>query len=360
MRGRMTFQLGPEHFVRPDAAPMARVVDGLPDAIDEAADAAAGPYRFLRRHWFATAAAAYGGVPRTVVVEARGRAVSAMPLVAVGPVPLGLAQLPGSYWPMRSAPLAADIDDAALARLGEALAGNARAVRIGPIMDDDPLVTRLLPVLRGQGWATIDRELGHSFRLDVAAQTQPWPRTSTAKKTRYFAKQLAAGGDVQFTEIRGSAWTADAALQLARIETASWVTTRAGGADAKFAASGHAAFWTGVTTDAALADMLVATILSVGDAPVAFVLDLDSGGRRYTIANSYDPAFAAASPGRVLGWHALTKAGAEGTIEIDWGSGDSGYKSGFGANEGPALRDWLLFAPGVPAWAGRVAARLRR
>ena len=40
--------------------------------------------------------------------------------------------------------------------------------------------------------------------------------------------------------------------------------------------------------------------------------------------------------------------------QVDWGAGDSGYKRVIGAQQGPAIRDWLLLRPGVPALAGRM------
>jgi hypothetical protein len=39
---------------------------------------------------------------------------------------------------------------------------------------------------------------------------------------------------------------------------------------------------------------------------------------------------------------------------VDWGAGDSGYKRVIGADKGPAIRDWLLLRPGVPALLGQV------
>ena len=43
---------------------------------------------------------------------------------------------------------------------------------------------------------------------------------------------------------------------------------------------------------------------------------------------------------------------ARGITRVDWGAGDSGYKQVIGAEPGPAIRDWLLLRPGLPAAAG--------
>src|SRR3569623_541810 len=55
-----------------------------------------------------------------------------------------------------------------------------------------------------------------------------------------------------------------------------------------------------------------------------------------------------------LDWRFLSGAelAAGGMTRVEWGAGDSGYKRVIGAEPGPAIRDWLLLRPGVPALAG--------
>jgi CelD/BcsL family acetyltransferase involved in cellulose biosynthesis len=130
--------------------------------------------------------------------------------------------------------------------------------------------------------------------------------------------------------------------------------------DAKFVAPGHAAFWRAATADPVLATMLHAAILTLGDRDAAFTFGLDCGARRHIIANGFDPAFAAHSPGRVLAWRDLAQARAGGIAQIDWGAGDSGYKRQFGAERGPAIRNWLLVRPGAAAMAARWLDRIWR
>ena len=91
----------------------------------------------------------------------------------------------------------------------------------------------------------------------------------------------------------------------------------------------------------------------IGGRPAAFSFDLDTGATRYAIANSYDPALAKHSPGKLLHYRDCVVAAERGVTVIDWGSGDSGYKQVLGAAEGPAIADWLLLAPGPAAWVGR-------
>ncbi|MEP9403343.1 GNAT family N-acetyltransferase [Sphingomonas sp. VNH70] len=341
---------------------VARTVAGLPAAIDAAADAAPPERRFLRRHWYAAALEAYGGAARTVVVARGDRTVAALPLVALGPKVLGLAQVPGSYWPFRSMPLAQEAAagdvDALLAAAGRAV----RGFRLGPVHDDDPAVVALLAAAARAGWRAIPRHVAESYVLDMAALRAggPWPRASTAKSIRYQEKQLAAEGALDWTFVTGAAWTPDIFEALADIERASWISARTDGRDAKFTATGHGAFWRAAARDPAIAATIRAAILRVDGTAAAFSFDLDAGTMKYVVANSYDPRFARHSPGKLLYYRNLAEALARGIDRVDWGAGDSGYKRVTGAEPGPAIRDWLFLRPGLPAWAGRwIAPRWR-
>lgn len=352
----MTMLLTRRHFATPAPLRAARVVEGLAGEIDAAADAAAPNYRFLRQAWFAAALHAYGGEARTVVVENARGVAAALPLIGFGPGMAGLASVPGCYWPMRSAPIAMHAEDGDLDRLLGGMARAARGVRIGPIMDDDPLVTRLIPRAQAAGWAVIERLSGECWRLPAPA-AGAWPQPSTAKKNRWFETKLGEHGPLAIETIR---WTPDALDRLARIEAASWVGTDTDRQDAKFVAPGHAAFWRGAIADPVLATMVRAAILRLGGRDAAFTFGVDCGARRNIIANGFDPAFAAHSPGRVLAWRDLAAARAGGIAEIDWGAGDSGYKRQFGAERGPEIRNWLLVRPGAAAGAARWLDRMWR
>ena len=101
-------------------------------------------------------------------------------------------------------------------------------------------------------------------------------------------------------------------------------------------------------------------MLRVEGQPAAFSFDLNAGALKYAIANSYDPAYAKHSPGKLLYYRNLVRGMADGITRVDWGAGDSGYKRVIGAAQGPAIRDWLLVRPGVPALAARVLRRAWR
>src|SRR4051812_35588481 len=80
-------------------------VDGLAGGIDRAAEGAAPSHRFLRYAWYEAALKAYGGAARTLTVARDGETMLALPMVGMGPPRLGLAQIPGCYWPFRAFPV---------------------------------------------------------------------------------------------------------------------------------------------------------------------------------------------------------------------------------------------------------------
>src|SRR3546814_12741428 len=100
-------------FTRLPAAARALTLDGLSGLIDTVAAEAVETHRFLRFQWYAAALAAYGGAARTIVVEREGDPVIALPMIATGPRWLGMASVPGSYWPFRSFPMSIKIGSAA-------------------------------------------------------------------------------------------------------------------------------------------------------------------------------------------------------------------------------------------------------
>ena len=335
------------------------IVAGLPAAIDTVAAAAAESHRFLRHGWFAAALAAYGGHARTLLVEESGVPVLALPFVSVGPAALKLGAVPGSYWPFRGFPLALGAGEPALRAGLSALASELRCLRIGPVLDGDPAVEPLLAAARAAGWATVDRAVATSWRLDLPSPAE-WPRASTLRKNRFHEKHLAGRGALDWRFLGGNDWPA-AFDQLAAVEEASWIANRTDGRDAKFTRTGHGAFWRAATADPEFARLFRAALLTVDGAPAAFSFDMEVGAHSYAIANSYRPDLAKHSPGRLLHYRNLVDARARGVRMVDWGAGDSGYKQALGAVAGPVFRDWLLCRPGLPATIGRLlAGRWRR
>jgi CelD/BcsL family acetyltransferase involved in cellulose biosynthesis len=341
----------------PARHPVTRAValDGLSGLIDAVAEQGPDSHRFLRFQWYAAALTAYGGRARTIVVEQDGDPVIALPMARFGPGPARLAAIPGCYWPFRSFPASPMANEAAFAALLSALAGEVNALRIGPVYDSDPSLTPLLQAARAGGWAVLDRFVADSYLLDMAAAQAEgtWPRNSTLRKNRFHEKHLGEHGSLDWQFLSGPDWDAGGFDALATVEEKSWIAARTDGSDAKFIQTGHSAFWRAAANDPVLADMMWAALLRVGGAPAAFSFDMNAGGLKYAIANSYDPAFAKHSPGKLLYYRNLVRALDDGIRMVDWGAGDSGYKRVIGAAKGPAIRDWLLLRPGLPAMLGR-------
>lgn len=332
-----------------------QVVDGLAGAIDAVAERAPPSHRFLRYGWFAAAVGAYGGHPSTLMVTRAGTPVLAMPFAAFGPARLRLARVPGCYWPFRSFPARGDAGTGAFDAALGGLAGAVNALRIGPVYDGDASLEPLLTAARARGWATLDRFVADSFVLDIPADGS-WPRASTLKKNRFHEKHLRAHGILDWSFVSGTDWDDVRFDALAAVEEASWIAPRTDGGDAKFTAAGHGRFWRGAAADPVIAGMMWAAVLRIDGRPAAFSFDLNAGPLRYAIANSYDPAFAKHSPGKLLYYRNLVHAMAHGTARVDWGAGDSGYKRTIGAERGPAIRDWLIVRPGLAAAAARLLA----
>ena len=346
-------------FVRLPPARRASCVPGLSAALDTVADAGDPTRRFLRYGWYAAALATGGGSARTVVVWLEDRPVLAVPLVQHGPRPLGLATVPGSYWPFRSFPVSAAADEGSFAMLADALAGVARAVRIGPAAADDIAAAALAAAAQSRGWTVLERFAGERFVLDLAvlAATGAWPRGSTLRKNRFHARHLASHGTVGWRTLGAGDWPVGFDT-LAAVERASWVGQRAD-ADAQFAGAGQGAFWRAAAADPVLAGMMRATLLEVGGTPAAYSFDLVAGDLAHAVATGYVPAFAAHSPGKLVQWHDLAGLRSGGVARVDWGMGDSGYKRVLGAASAGALVDRLLVRPGsgAAAWLVRRLAR---
>ncbi len=327
-------------------APRVRHETGLADALDDVASYTWESHRFLRRGWYAAALEAYGGAARTLVVEAGCAPVAALPFVPKGPRWLGLAEVPGCYWPFRSFPVSEGAGAGAAEALLGTLAREVRALRIGPVYDGDPALEWLKVGAQAAGWTLLDRHVAGSFLLDLGAAAD-WPRGSTLRKNRNLEKHLASAGAV------GWEWAAPDFAALADIERRSWIVQRTDGRDAKFTPDGHGAFWRAAARDPVLEGMFSAAVLRIDGRPVAFSFDLVTAARCYAIANSYDPAVASHSPGKLLQYRNLVRARDRGVTLVDWGAGDSGYKQTMGAAKGPAIRDWIFVRPGLEALAAR-------
>jgi CelD/BcsL family acetyltransferase involved in cellulose biosynthesis len=203
----------------------------------------------------------------------------------------------------------------------------------------------------------LERRVATSFILDIEAARSdgPWPRNSTLRKNRFHEKHMGEQGALDWRFVSGAQWSRAVFDDLAAIEARSWHGSKAG-TDTKFLDPEMRAFWERLAADPVQAERMRAAMLYVGGTPAAFSFDLDVGETKYAIANSYDPAFAKHSPGKCLYYRNLIEAAERGIRFVDWGAGDSGYKTTLGAVPGVEIVDCLVIRPAMlgralrPVW----------
>ena len=333
------------------------IAPATPAAFDAVAAAADPRHAFLRHAWFEAEA---GRRLRALVVRRPdGSPLAALPARWAG-TGLRTSAVPGSYWPFRSFPIAADASDAEL----RALLGRLEVYwglfgflwRMGPAPANDPTAERLRELAPQAGWRVLTRRLGTSFEIDFARlhAEGPWPRTSSQASNRRRERKLAAHGELEYRFVTGRDWTEADRGAMAAIEKQSWLSGIGGTADPKFDDSAQRRVWESAAEDPAIANMIFCSLLRVGGEPAAFAFGIECGGVRHVIANAYSQRFAAFGAGKLLLYRDFERAADRGVTRVDWGSGDAGYKSEMGATEGPEIVD-LLFVRGA-----LLAAALRR
>lgn len=319
-------------------------VEGFPPELNALAACNLGGHAFLRAAWYAARSPQQG---RTLLLrrEVDGAAIAAIPTIVFGPVIGRARKVPGAYWPLRSPLLAPDCDVFALAHaLDHPAARSLGGVwRVGPLRADAPATELLVAAAQLANWTVLARAAGTSWLIDLdAARTRGWPGASTARKLRAVWRKLEVHGTPRWRYVRGAAWDTGALEAMGTVEAASWIARTTDGSSAKFMTPSQRALWSNVLTDPVLAEMLSATILMVGNRPVAFSFDLDDGPLRYGIAGSYDAEFGYLGIGKLTNYRAMEDAIAEGQRVMDMGVGDTGYKRAMGAAAGYAMSD-LLF-----------------
>lgn len=328
-------------------------MEGLPPEIDVLATCDLAQRGFLRAAWYRGQG---GTAARTLLVRrsAAGGLLAAIPTVPFGPAIAGARKVPGSYWPWRSVPIAADCNPLELAEAFEHPAARALgpALRIGPARCDDPPTRLLIAAARMADWQVLSRPAGTAWVIDCdAARAEGGPRKSTVKRMGRIERRLANLGTADWRYVRGRDWN-DAVLdELAAVEAASWIAAKTDGSGAKFMTPQQRAAWRMVLADPVLAEKLCATVLTIDGRSVAFSFDLDDGPVRYGIAGSFVTEFGKYEVGKLANHRSLIDAIAAGQSVLDLGTGDSGYKREMGAVAGYQLAE-LLFV------RNRAAARI--
>lgn len=313
---------------------------GIDGAVDALTPLLAPEHRFLRAAWFG--AADDGDAATLIAWRGDDTPLAAIPTIGFGPALVGARTVPGSYWPFRALPIAADASAEELADFlahPVTLGALGQVWRLGPTYAEDPATQIFSRAAAMAGWTVLSRPLGQTFIFDPATG---WPRASTRRRLANYARQLQQQGAVTIESVRGARWSAALLDDLSAIEQASWVGRATDGTGAKFLSETRRADWRRVLGDPALAQMLMATVLRVDGRPIAFSFDLLTAPVQYSIASSYDEAFAAYRPGKLVTAHLVGQAAALGIDRIDFGSGDSGYKREMGAEAGSRIVDLLL------------------
>ena len=332
-------------------------VEGFPPEINTLAERNLAGHGFLRAAWYAACAPLRG---RTLLLrrEADGAVLAAIPTIALGPMIGRARKVPGSYWPLRS-PLFAP--DCGVFELAHALDHSAARClgpvwRVGPTRADDPATMLLIAAAQLANWTVLSRPAGASWVIDLdTARSRGWPSAATARKLRAAWRKLEEQGAPRWRYVRGADWDSAALEDMGRIEAASWIARTTDGSGAKFLTPAQRAMWSHVLSDPVLAEKLSATILMLGDHPVAFSFDCKDGPVQYGIAGSYVEAFQHFGIGKLTNYRAMEDALADGTRVMDMGSGDTGYKRAMGAVRGYDMTDMLFVRSRT---AARVMARM--
>ena len=308
--------------------------------------------------WFQAWAAAFTGegrwVGRTTVHTARSADGQLRALLGLGRQKVGPLEVPslgGYYWPQRGVGFVGHGDvRAAVCQLAQMMDAGRRPalIRMGPVAADDAGSQALLSALASRGWRRLQRTLGTVMRLELPKQLaglNEVASTSMLKNLAYLRRRLGK----QVGEVRSSRHSlcdpgADALIErLAAIEQRSWVSEDGG--IPKFAGARNRQFWSAFVGRHELPWQPTVWILQVGDTDVAFSAHIEAGGTIWILANSYDAAWKPHSPGSLLTLDVLTHGIEHGVTLVDWGQGDSGYKSRWGATEDTTLHEHLLFPP---------------
>ena len=315
-------------------------------ALDRLAESAAGAHGFLRAAWFGAAADA--SLATLVARRAEGAPVAAIPTVSRGKGPLRLREVPGSYWPYRSFPVAGDAGEAELAAMLASPASAkllGRAWRLGPIYSDDPTGARLAAAAREAGWTVLRRRLATSYRIDLKRLTAdgPWPSTKTLRKNRWLERRLEEMGALEFRTVTGADWSAAIFDTLAGIEKESWVGAKADAARHQVPSPREPAECGSGRSRIPPSPPACRAACSTSAARPPPSPSASGAARPFIISPT---AIASASPSAAPAGScsiAISSSAAEAGIEtIGWGAGDPGYKSEMGAEAGPEIVDYLI------------------
>src|SRR3546814_13745257 len=137
---------------------------------------------------------------------------------------------------------------------------------MGPAYAHDPTGARLARLAERGGWTRIERRIATSFLLDIpeVRREAAWPRNSTLRKNRWFEKELAKSGALDWRFVTGDGWSGPVFDVLAAIAANSWIPKRPGRHDAKLLAPHHPPLGEAVAGDPVLNPLLLAATITLG------------------------------------------------------------------------------------------------
>ena len=275
---------------------------------------------------------------------------------------LRIKAMAGYYWPFRT--LAVRSDDEARNTFAHAITAHfdrrspGFILRFGPVSSNDKALFQLLDALVAHGWHMLRRKAGDVFQLHLPRDPKHLEAgisSSLLKNISYQRRRLNKSVGTVSCERYVLGDNAGELLDLlSRIEAASWVAKEGG--DVKFVGQANREFWLALGRAPGRSSEAVMWIMRCSLTPVAFSAHIETADTIYIIANSYDVEWKAFSPGSILSFEILIDGCRRGKTLIDWGQGDSGYKSRWGATYGAkSLMEVMLFRPGL---FGKLLARL--
>ena len=274
---------------------------------------------------------------------------------------LRIKSMAGYYWPVRT--LAVSGDNGARTAFAQAIAEhfNKRSpgavLRFGPVSCEDKALFDLFDALAARGWHLLRRKLGGVFTLELPgdpAELEAGVSSSLLKNIKQQRRRLdKLEGTVSCERYVLGADAGELLDVLAGIEKASWVAREGG--DVKFTGQANRRFWEAVGRARKRNWEPVVWIMRCGPSPAAFSAHIETTDCIYILANSYDAKWHKFSPGSILTHDIFCHACQGSKIHVNWGLGDSGYKTRWGARcENNSLLDVMMFRPGL---IGKLLAR---
>lgn len=352
-----------------DGVTVAFETDLDPAVWSDLADRVPAHLRFLAHGWWRAWGDAmlphgnWRGPLRLAVARDRDGVVQAvLPLAEQTMAGLAVLSLAGNYKPFRCWLLADGAPPATAACVvGFLRKSGARALRMGPVVSDEPSIRTLKQALDEAGWRYLPYHRGVNYLIDMPADVDAYQAMLAPRKfkrIRANLNRLAKQGEVRIERRSGLdavGWRA-AIDDAAAVERASWLS-RAEDADYNFAEPAMAAFWRGWLARPEGSRSTHLWLVYVDDRPVSFTLTFDSGDHRYNLCGLYDQDFAKGSPGAVIDKEAIVDSFDHGIRVYDLGQGDSGYKANWGATVEQPIEDGIAFPPSA---AGRILALAAR